>query len=515
MSSRLLIRPREYHDSVRLMQVSERVRRESGAREAILMMATDNNKKILAAAGIQDEALGTARADDLVIAVVADGEEQAGAALALASELLNARSQSAAGSYRPRTLEAALVADRQSNIALISVPGDYAAAEARRALNNGLNVMLFSDNVSIEEELSLKQQAAEQGLLLMGPDCGTAIINGVGLGFANAVARGPVGIVGASGTGVQEISVLLDRMGVGISQAIGTGGRDLKAEIGGLTMLMAMDMLAADPDTRLIVLTSKPPAALVTEKILARAAELDKPVVVNFLGAEAPEDGPVNVQFTASLEDTAIAAARHCASERSLPLLSAENIRAFAKAEAAKLAPGQRYVRGLYAGGTLCYEALLMLSPVLGEVYSNLASDPACQLPELMSSVQHSVVDLGDDAYTQGRAHPMIDPTLRMQRIAREADDPEAAVLLLDLVLGFGAHDNPAAELVEAITVARAKAAEAGRYLPVIVNLCGTDADSQQCSEQLSLLRDAEITVAWSNAEAVRMTLALLGEIHG
>ncbi len=196
-------------------------------------------------------------------------------------------------------------------------------------------------------------------------------------------------------------------------------------------------------------------------------------------------------------------------------MLSAENIRAFAKAEVAKLAPGQRYVRGLYAGGTLCYETLLMLSPVLGEVYSNLASDPACQLPELMSSVQHSVVDLGDDAYTQGRAHPMIDPTLRMQRIAREADDPEAAVLLLDLVLGFGAHDNPAAELVEAITVARAKAAEAGRYLPVIVNLCGTDADSQQCSEQLSLLRDAEITVAWSNAEAVRMTLALLGEIHG
>ena len=230
MSSRLLIRPREYHDSVRLMQVSERVRRESGAREAILMMATDNNKKILAAAGIQDEALGTARADDLVIAVVADGEEQAAAALALAAELLNARSQSAAGSYRPRTLEAALAADRQSNIALISVPGDYAAAEARRALNNGLNVMLFSDNVSVEEELSLKQQATEQGLLLMGPDCGTAIINGVGLGFANAVARGPVGIVGASGTGVQEISVLLDRMGVGISQAIGTGGRDLKAE---------------------------------------------------------------------------------------------------------------------------------------------------------------------------------------------------------------------------------------------------------------------------------------------
>src|SRR5580704_9603583 len=97
--------------------------------------------------------------------------------------------------------------------------------------------MIFSDNVPIAEEASLKHEARERGLMVMGPDCGTAIIGGVPLAFANAVPRGDIGIIGASGTGIQEVSTLIARAGRGVRHAIGTGGRDMHAEVGGLTTL--------------------------------------------------------------------------------------------------------------------------------------------------------------------------------------------------------------------------------------------------------------------------------------
>lgn len=527
MTTRVVIRLREYHDSVRLMQVSERVRKDTGVKEAILMMATGNNKKILEASGVLTDEVSAAKPDDLVVAVVAADDAQADAAIAAAIEQLSQRTAGAETAYAPRTLEAALAVSPQANIALISVPGDYAAAEARRALNQGLHVMLFSDNVPLQDELSLKQLADSNGLLLMGPDCGTAIINGVGLGFANRVRRGSVGVVGASGTGIQEITTLLDRMAIGISQAIGTGGRDLKEEIGGITMLRAIDMLAADPATDIIVLTSKPPAAKVAETILQKAAATGKPVVVNFLGAASltggQSDKSGNLIFASSLEAAALAAAERLHETASLSLLPPAQIQRLAEDISGKLQPSQRYVRGLYAGGTLCYEALLSLHEELGQVFSNIALDADNRLQDLWTSRAHTLVDMGDDEYTRGRAHPMIDPTLRMQRILQEAADPEVALLLMDVVLGFGAHENPAEILVETVQQARQLAEKEGRYLPVVVTVCGTESDSQSLSEQTQILRDAGITVAASNAEAARLAAALskamlsktIGERHG
>ena len=512
MKVRVVIRSREYHDSVRLMQVSERIRKERGVDEAILMMATDNNKKILGASGVLTNEVAVAKSDDLVVAVVASDEAQADAAIEMAIEQLSQRAAGAGENYAPRTLEAALALSPQSNIVVISVPGDYAAGEARRALNQGLHVMLFSDNVSLEDELSLKQLANNKGLLLMGPDCGTAIINGAGLGFANTVRRGPVGVVGASGTGIQEITTLLDRMGIGISQAIGTGGRDLKETIGGITMITAIDMLASDPATEIIVLTSKPPCKTVADAVLVKAEATGKTVVVNFLGAQTAVRSSDTLTFTDSLESTALAVAGLLQKSSALTLRTSAEIDAFARDNAARLQPSQRYLRGLYAGGTLCYETLLFLQDKLDGLYSNIAVETERHLTDLWTSREHTLVDMGEDAYTQGRAHPMIDPTLRMQRLLQEADDSEVALILMDLVLGFGAHEDPAAVMVETVQQARAQAGD--RYLPVVVTVCGTEADSQSLSAQIRILQKADITVATSNAEAARLAAALLGACH-
>ena len=375
MSKRVVVRKHEYYDSVRLMKISEAVRREPGVSEAILMMATDNNKKLLSAAGLLIDRAASAAADDLVVAIVAGTEKAAELALEKATQLLVQRA-AAASDYLHRTLESALAGDAAINLAFISVPGQHAAAEARRALENDLHVMVFSDNVTIEEEVELKRLARDKGLLLMGPDCGTAIIAGKGLGFANNTAPGPVGIVGASGTGIQEICVQLDRNGVGISHAIGTGGRDLKQAVGGITMLMGIDLLEADPATRVIILTSKPPSADVAGHILQRAARCAKPVVVNFLGGDPAPAVEAGILTATTLEQ----AARLAIEVLDLRATGAAGfsdaeLAAAACGQAERFAPSQRFVRGLFSGGTLCYESLLSLQESIGGVYSNIALD--------------------------------------------------------------------------------------------------------------------------------------------
>lgn len=505
---RVSLRPREYYDSVRLMQVSEFLRREAeGVREAIVMMATPNNKKILAGVGFAGEDVRNAAADDLVIAVVADTEAAADAAITLAGERLRQRA-GGEGAQRFRSLDSALAATAGASLALISVPGAYAAAEARRALERGLHVMLFSDNVTIEDERALKEFAVSRNLLMMGPDCGTALFGGKGLGFANVVRPGPVGIVGASGTGIQAITSMLDGLGSGVSQAIGTGGRDLKAEVGGLMMLAGIERLEADPATEVIVLTSKPPAAAVAAKVLERARACTKPVVINFLGA-APQPDSAGLRFVDTLEAAALAAAALLGVEIKLPAEASLP----SAAALARLAPGQRYLRGLYSGGTLCYEAKLLLEPQLSDLHSNLSSDPAHQLPDLSRSIGHALIDLGDDAYTQSRPHPMIDPAAREQRLRQEMADPEVAVILLDVVLGYASHLDPAGRLAAEISSALAAARAAGRELFVIASVCGTEADPQQRSLQEQALVDAGVLLAPTNAAAVRLCARLMQAI--
>lgn len=511
MASTVLIRPREYHDSVRLMRVSEAIRHEPGVTEAMVMMATPNNKKILATAGLMTPEVEAARPDDLVLAITAGTEEQVASTLKVAEEALAKRAGAAAGSAA-RTLDAALAADAAASLVTISVPGAHAYREAKRALELGLNVFLFSDNVPLEEERKLKDQAAAADRLVMGPDCGTAILGGICLGFANKVARGPVGVVGASGTGTQEITSLLDWLGTGVSHAIGTGGRDLKSAIGGATMLQALKLLAQDPATEVIVITSKPPAPEVAEKVLSACRAIAKPVIVNFIGDDRTgTDG--NLTFTDTLAATAQAAARAAGGQGALPALDAAETESWLETARARRRPGQRYLRGLYAGGTLCYEALLRTTAALGPVHSNLASGDL-GLPDLFTSHGHTVIDLGEDDYTQGRAHPMIDPLIRNQRILAEAADPEVALLLLDLVIGYGAHADPATPLAATLTEARAIAARDGRDLPVIVTICGTRADPQGYDDQAGKLAAAGILVARTNAEATALAALYIGGIH-
>lgn len=501
MASRIVIRPREYHDSVRLMRASEAIRQEAGVREAMAMMATANNKKILDTSGLLTDEVKAANPDDLIIAVVAESEAEAENAISAAQDFLNQKVQSGQQTLIPRSIDAACATQPAINLACISVPGIYAYREVKRALELNLNVFLFSDNVSRADERKLKELAKEKNRLLMGPDCGTALINGIGLGFANAVRRGRVGLVAASGTGTQEISSLLDWLGCGVSQAIGTGGRDLQQDIGGLTMLQGLAMLAEDAETDVIVVTSKPPSPDIADTIVSFCAKLDKPVVINFVGQNSTGQNG-NITFTSTLAQTALTAGRLIDPTCELPQLADATKDQFVQNAKAARCPSQRYLRGLYAGGTLCYEALFLLREQLGGIYSNLEHG-AFELKDLFSSKEHTIIDLGDDAYTEGRAHPMIDPTLRNQRILQEAQDPEVAMLLLDLVIGYGAHENPAAQLAQTLVQAREIARADGRELPVIVTICGTKNDVQNYDQQAAQLRDADILVAGNNAEAV------------
>ena len=507
MPASLRIVHNTYRDSVSLMQLSARIAGRPGVRQASVVMATKGNLALLREAGMLDRPV-EASPSDLVVVVQGDDDAAVRAAFDETERAL--AGDAAAGPRRgpreiaPRTLQMGVLAQPEANLALISTPGEYAAAEALKALRLGLNVMLFSDNVSLADEVMLKREAEARGLLVMGPDCGTAIVAGVPLGFANAVRRGPIGVVGASGTGLQQVTSLIDQGGLGVSHALGTGGRDLKAEVGGATMLRAIDELAADAGTRVIVLVSKPPARAVAEMVLVRARASGKPVIACFLGAAAADVEGGNVRAAATLEE---AAAMALAAARGAPYAGAE--RRLPQFEAPRLAAGQRYVRGLYSGGTFCYEATLLLSQALQGVHSNTPVAGAAALEDVWRSRGHTLVDLGDDEFTRGRPHPMIDHRLRNERIVREAGDAEVAVILLDVVLGYGAHPDPAAEMLPALREARTAARRGGREIALVAFVCGTERDPQGFARQVAALREAGVILAASNAQAVHTAAAI------
>lgn len=504
--------PNFYRDSVSLMQVSAKISARSGVTQASAVMASEANLELLREAGLLDGD-GTYRPSDLLI--VMEGEDEALADALAEAEALLSRQVTPRGrgvvEFPPRSIEMALSRRPAANLVLISTPGEYAAAEAEKALRLGLNVMMFSDNVALDDEVRLKALAASKDLILMGPDCGTAIVDGVPLGFANAVRRGAIGIVAASGTGLQQVTCLVDRRGKGISQAIGTGGRDLRLEVGGGTMLRGLARLAADPETKVIVLVSKPPAQKVADLILEAAAKIDKPVVVNFLGADLRHKPRPGTYAATTLEEAAafavlLADGREpdAASKLATPEGPAEAV-----AAAATLAPEQQFVRGLYTGGTFCFETLLILSQALGPVYSNTPLQPDHALDDPWTSREHTVIDLGDDNFTRGRPHPMIDPTLRNERIVKEASDPAVAVILLDVVLGYGSHSDPATDLVPSLLAAQKRAAADGRQIAFVASVCGTRDDPQGLVRQETILREAGVLLTDSNAAAARLALRL------
>jgi FdrA protein len=493
MADHLDVRRGAYADSVSLMQVSRRVGDVAGVDKALVAMATELNLELLAGMGFASVDAGP---NDLVVAIRASDDDALQAALAELEAALAASRGGGGGQGGfgegppPRTVRDAAAAGG-GELALISVPGEHAYVEALDALRSDLHVMIFSDNVPVAAEVALKREADERGLLVMGPDAGTAMVAGVGLGFANVVQPGPVGVVAASGTGAQHLTCLLDDAGIGVSHVLGVGGRDLKADVGGLGTLAALRALDDDPATDTIVVLSKPPDDAVGERIRSAADACETPVVFALLGAGQPD-------LTQAAAEVARARGAGFDEPRWWP------------------APTERRgryteLRGLFAGGTLCQEATLLVADALGEVASNVAVPGASPLSDGLDTPGHVLVDLGEDEYTLGRPHPMIDQSLRIERIQAEGERPGGRVLLLDVVLGHGAHPDPAGELAPAITAAVASAADRGDDLAVVVSLCGSAGDPQGRERQADALVAAGASVHLSNAAAARKAIELLG----
>lgn len=539
---RALVRRGSYHDSVVLMQLQRALDSLPGVLKAGVVMATPANRDVLAESDLLAPEAASAQADDLVIAVRAESAEALEAALGQADELLKAKRPAGDSTLRPRTLGAALAARPQARWVLVSVPGRYAAAVTREALESGRNVFLYSDNVPLVEEVAIKAEAARRGLLVLGPDCGTAIVAGAGLGFGNRVRSGSIGLVGASGTGLQTVVSRIHALGGGVRAALGTGGRDLAREVGAVTALQALDLLASDSETSVIVLISKPPSPEVATRVLAAARACDKPVVVHFLGQATPAPRIGNLYFSRSLAEAAeiavglaadvaggfaadmavVGAEGKSSGEGGLGGDASESAGGAAVTQKSSLfdLPGGaeaslsprfngahgtgRYLRALFSGGTLGYEALLGLRVFLGPIWSNAPIAEAERLPDPNRSREHTLLDLGADEFTLGKPHPMLDPALVAERLTREAADSEVGVILLDVVLGDGAHADPASLLAGSITAARE------RGIAVVALLVGTDQDPQGLEAQAVRLARSGARVVGTVAAAIETVLALL-----
>lgn len=515
----LEVRKNTYYDSVTLMIISKEVKEVPGVSEALVGMGTDLNQEIAARLGLNAPGFEDVTANDFFVAADCESEDAFTAAVAKVDEMLNKKAAKSKADYFPPTLEGALKINSDLNMAIISVPGRHAAEVAQNCLDHNINVMLFSDNVTIEEEKALKDCAAAKELLVMGPDCGTAIINQVPLAFANVVRSGDIGMVCASGTGAQEVSSIIDQLGGGVSQLLGTGGRDLRKEIGGVMMKLSLAALIEDPKTKVLALVSKPPAPEIAAQILDQAKAGGKPTVVCFIGGDPTEIEKRGLVAACSLEDCAhkaVALSQGKATQSFTGFdMGDEQAAAMAKAEAGKMAPGQKYIRGLYTGGTLCDEGMKLLIGSLGHIQSNIPLSPEDRLEDARNakSVRHTFLDFGDDEFTVGRPHPMIDPSLRAERVTEEAKDPEAAVILVDCVIGYGSHEDPAKDLSDAIRAAKAQAAKEGRYLAVVASVCGTEGDPQNRSATQKKLADAGAIVLPSNAQATRFAQLILGNL--
>lgn len=498
-----------YYDSVTLMLVAKELNGIEGVESASLNMGTEANLKIMEAGGFDLSGI-EATPNDLLIG--AKGAENVlKDALGKAREYLANppwRKAETASDYRPKSLDGAKADLSDANLAVISVAGRYAGDLAMDCLDRRLNVMLFSDNVPLDKEIELKKAALEKGLLVMGPDCGTVIVRGRALGMANSCPVGPVGIVAAAGTGLQEVHVQLAARGIGTLHGIGTGGRDVKSAVGGMMCFAAMERLLADDEIKVLVVVGKPPAPEVEDGIIERAKKATKPVVLGFIGGAGGSDAPP-LYLCRELEETSAVAAAlakgDCTPSAAREALNMEYEGLFVSAKA--IGPRKGFLRGLYSGGTLCYEAQLIASRTLGPIWSNSPLSKEMQLADSLQSRGHCIVDYGEDEFTQGRLHPMMDPTLRAARLVEEGDETEVTVVLLDVVLGYGCHADPASALAAAVEQVHRKRGDAVAF---VASVCGTDGDPQKAARQREILTAAGVTVCGSNAKAARLAAALI-----
>lgn len=496
-----------HRDSVQLLHLSEEAKKVDGVKDAAIVMGTATNKEILEKLGLLTGEGRSASESDMILAVMADSQTLIDSALKEIEELILKPPSAKGRSFY--SVDAALQAAPDANLAVVSIPGEYVREIVLKLLDKGLSVHLFSDHVPPEHELELKQHAREKGLLVMGPGAGTSIIGGKAIAFANVVKKGEVGLVAAAGTGLQEVSVLVSEAGFGVSEALGVGGGDVKAKIGGIMTVQSIDALEQDPDSSTVVVLSKPPDADVKKTILNHLEKhTKKKYVTCFIGLESYDIPPGlrgRVRGTKTLHAAVLETVRTVE-----PTRHAEIVKRFSMTQnglaslASRISKGlsekQRYIRGLYTGGTFAYETLVILGRMIGDVYSNAPIDARLKLTDSYRSVKDSIVDLGEEEFTIGRAHPMIDPTIRKMRLVEEAKDPEVAAVIMDFMLGYGSHVDPAGAMLGAIADARRIAEKEGRVLPILGHVCGTEQDPQPLSEQVGRLRNAGVEVFPTNA---------------
>jgi len=511
-----IVKKGEYFDSVSIMLVAKELSAVSGIIDSAVVMGTEENKSMLRESGMSNKDFERAGEMDLLIAFkTEDNVDSAKVTSQIEGFLKPKKDSDADTNFQPASLDEAVKFLSGANLALISVAGRYAGDVAQKSLENGLNVMLFSDNVSIEKEIALKEYASQRELFVMGPDCGTAIINGVPLAFANVVKRGNIGIVAASGTGCQEVSCIISNFGGGVSQAIGTGGRDVKKLVGGIMFLQGIKALAADTQTEVILLVSKPPAPEVVEKIIALTNTINKPIVGVFLGSptellKGSKIVPAETLEQGAMLSIALADKKDVASVHAKLQECMKEIDKLALVEKAALNANQKYLRALFSGGTFCDETQLLCRGTLNELYSNTPIAQVSQLTDAWKSEKNTIVDLGDDEFTVGKPHPMIDYSTRNKRILAEASDPETAVILLDIVLGYGANMDPLAEIIPVLAEVKDINKKLKRNLPVVCSVTGTESDPQNRNTVLAALKASGALVMESNAAASRLAVSII-----
>jgi len=516
----ITIRQNFYRDSLQLLKISDSIRRVSREiLEASIIMATPTNKEILIRLGFRPSSVGEAQESDIIIAIRARDQKSVDLAVAEADRLL----ESPAGASKQDEskvddLESALRSMPDANLALLSIPGDHVREVSLKLIDLGINQQIFSDHVPVEDELEIKTLAAEMGVLILGPGAGTSIMNGKGIGFSNAVRTGPVGIVAAAGTGLQEVATLLDHCGIGVKHGLGVGGNDPKDKIGGIMMMQCIKMLESNPDVGIIGIVSKPPSPSVQEKIvsyLTRSA--GKKYVLAFIGGAGGDqkNGGRIVQVN-TLASAVLAIAKQLGRRQFEMAIAAtyvppKDLMPSLEDEWRRLGPGQKRVRALYTGGTFTYEAEVILGSILADepIYSNSPILNIKQLDDSFKSQDTSIVDLGEEEFTEGRPHPMIDPTVRKFRIAEEASDPSVAVLLMDFVLGYGSHPDPVGAVINEIDDAKRMAGKAGRHLCVVAHVCGTSDDLQGYSQSIDKLKGVGCVVLPTNALAAVASAAV------
>ncbi|WP_422485748.1 acyl-CoA synthetase FdrA [Gudongella sp. DL1XJH-153] len=488
-----LVKKNTYQDSVNLMLLSTRLTEKEGVRKVSIMMGTPANKDIFRNTGMYCSEFETANPNDICISVDTDSSEK----LSTISEELDAfisdlsSSSSESKLRKAKSLKGALNKIENPNLAIISIPGEYVYEEGKRLLENGMNLFVFSDNVNYEEEKKLKEIAREKGLIVMGPDCGTGIILGVPLAFANVVSRGSIGVVGASGTGIQEITSIIGRLGEGVSHAIGLGGRDLSEEIGGISAEIALNFLKEDIDTEVIVFVSKPPARDVRDKIVEKLKQINKTTVAVFLGEKSLSQDE-NIHYVSTLEDAANLAFYLSRSKR----VNKETFMVIKdRLDTLRLNPKQNRIHGYYGGGTLAGEAKEILA-------------------KYISSEGNKIIDYGDDQYTKGRPHPMIDPSTRIEAIKKLKDDESVAIVLFDNVIGHGSSTDMAGALGPHIKDVLEYKRSRNQDIVFIASVCGTEEDIQIYSKQVKELEKSGVVVLDTNAQVAKLGLEAMEYIN-